>query len=75
VWDTPQARAQLAQSLETDDPAVRQPIFDELDRLFRQDVPAIVFYNSARIAATRSNVVGYKGWVANQQRLWGVGLR
>jgi peptide/nickel transport system substrate-binding protein len=75
VWDTPQARALLAQSLETDDPAVRQPIFDELDRLFRQDVPAIVFYNSARIAATRSNVVGYKGWVANQQRLWGVGLR
>jgi len=75
VWDTPQARALLAQSLQTNDPAVRQPIFDGLDRLFRHDVPAIVFYNSARIAATRSNVMGYKDWVANQQRLWGVALQ
>jgi peptide/nickel transport system substrate-binding protein len=75
VWDTPEARELLATSLKTNDPAVRQPIFDELDRLFRRDVPAIVFYNSARIAATRNNVQGYKGWVSNQQRFWDVGLQ
>jgi peptide/nickel transport system substrate-binding protein len=75
VWDTPEARELLAKSLQTDDPAARQPIFDELDRLFRRDVPAIVFYNSSRIAATRTNVVGYKGWVANEQRFWDVGLQ
>jgi peptide/nickel transport system substrate-binding protein len=75
VWDTPEARELLAKTLQTDDPTVRQPIFDELDRLFRRDVPAIVFYNSSRIAATRTNVVGYKGWVANEQRFWDVGLQ
>jgi peptide/nickel transport system substrate-binding protein len=43
--------------------------------LFLQQAPAVSLYNSARIAAVRSNVVGYAGWSAAQQRLWGVSLK
>ncbi|MBW8812831.1 MAG: hypothetical protein JF588_05340 [Caulobacterales bacterium] len=75
VWDDPQARALLARSRATADPAERQAAFDQLHALFLRDVPAIVVFNPPRIAAVAANVTGYQGWAAGPQRLWGVGLR
>jgi peptide/nickel transport system substrate-binding protein len=75
VWDDPQARALLAQSRASADPAQRQAAFDQLHALFMRDVPAIVIFNPPRIAALAANVTGYQGWAAGPQRLWGVSLR
>lgn len=75
VWDDPQARALLASSRATADPAARQAIFDKLHVRFMRDVPSVVLFNDARIAAVRANVTGYEGWPAAQQRLWGVAVR
>ena len=75
VWEDPEARVLLERSRLTAEPAERQAIFDQLQALFLQQAPAVSLYNSARIAAVRSNVVGYAGWSAAQQRLWGVGLK
>ncbi len=74
VWDTSLSRELLQESMQVDDPAKRQLLFNTLHRQFIEDAPAVVFYNSSRIAAVRSNVIGYKDWPANQQRLWGVGF-
>lgn len=75
VWDTPAARDLLRRSMEAGDVTARQAAFDDLHRAFMRDTPAVIFFNSSRIAAVRLNVTGYKGWPAAQQRLWGVGLR
>lgn len=75
VWGDPRARALLAQSRATADPAERQAALDKLQDLFLEQAPAVVLFNSARIAAIRANVTGYKGWPAAQQRFWGVALR
>ena len=74
VWDTPEARQLLRASSETSDQAQRQAIFDRLEAMFRNYVPAVELYNSCRIAAVRSNVVGFSGWPSNQTRLWNVGF-
>jgi peptide/nickel transport system substrate-binding protein len=75
VWDTARSRELLRESMEEADPAKRQLIFDELQRLFEQDAPAVILYNSTRISAMRSNVYGFKEWAANQQRYWDVGFK
>jgi peptide/nickel transport system substrate-binding protein len=74
VWDTPHSRELLAQTMASAEPAARQPVFDALTREFLDEVPAVVLFNSSRLAAVRSNVTGYQNWTAAQQRLWGVGL-
>jgi peptide/nickel transport system substrate-binding protein len=74
TWDTPEARSLLAESEAVGDPVQRQAIFDQLESMFREYVPAIELYNSSRISVVRDNVVGFKGWPANQTRLWGVGF-
>jgi peptide/nickel transport system substrate-binding protein len=75
VWDSPTARALHQQSIETEDPAARQVVFDTLERQFRQDVPAIALFNTSRVTAVRSNVVGYQSWPGALTRLWDVGIR
>ena len=75
VWDDPAARALLARSTSTDDPKARQAAFDALERTFRKHQPAVILFNTARIAAVRANVRGYHSWPGATQRLWNVGLR
>lgn len=75
VWDSQQSRALLRKSIEAQTPAERQAAFDALHTAFMKEVPAIVLFNTARIAAIGSNVTGFKSWPAAQQRLWGVGLK
>ena len=71
VWNSPEAIALLHQSTITDGPA-RQATIDLLDRDFRQQVPAILLYNSRRISVMRANVRGFRPWQAGTQRLWNV---
>lgn len=74
VWDTPEARTLLAESLATSDPAARQLDFDRLTSALMNDVPAIVLFNSTRIAAVRPNVAGFSEWPAGEPRYWNVAL-
>jgi peptide/nickel transport system substrate-binding protein len=75
AWSTPRARELLKRSMQVEGQADRQAAFNDLQRAFMEDTPAIALFSSSRIAAVRQNVTGYKGWPAAQQRLWGVGLR
>jgi peptide/nickel transport system substrate-binding protein len=75
IWDTPVARALYQQSVETADPTARQAVFDRLEGAWRHDMPAVVLYNTRRVIAYRANVVGYRSWPAQLQRLWDVRVR
>ncbi len=74
VWDTARARALLAASITTADRNVRQQYFDRLTTALLEDVPAIVLFNSTRIAAVRPNVTGFDEWPAGEPRYWNVAL-
>jgi len=75
VWDNPEAQARLAVATDSADRAERQAIFDDLHRRMLEEVPIVVFYNGADVAAMRRNVVGYKAWPASLPRLWNVRLQ
>ena len=72
VWDAPEARKLLQQSQDVSDPKERQPVFDRLETLFRQQAPAIVLYSTRRVAAVRDDVHGFRPWPAQAMRLWNV---
>jgi peptide/nickel transport system substrate-binding protein len=74
VWDSPAAAARLQAATATDDPAARQAAFDDLQRAFLEETPAVVLFNATRISAVRANVSGFQEWPAAQPRLWGVGF-
>ena len=75
VWDNPKAQELLRESMLTVDTAKRQALFDELHRRFIADVPMIVLFNGSELAALRSSVKGYAGWLYPQPRFWGVSLQ
>jgi peptide/nickel transport system substrate-binding protein len=75
VWDNPEAQEMLRESMLTVDAAKRQALFDEMHRRFIADVPMIVLFNGSELAALRSNVKGYAGWLYPQPRFWGVSLQ
>ncbi len=75
VWDSPAARTLLREATEAADTVARQKAFDALHEAFVADTPAIVLYNSTRVYAVRKNVTGYKAWVADIPRFWGVGFK
>jgi peptide/nickel transport system substrate-binding protein len=75
VWDNPNAQEMLRQSMAIDDTAKRQALFNEMHRRFIEDVPMIVLFNGAELAALRKNVKGYAGWLYPQPRFWGVSLQ
>ena len=75
VWDNPEAQEMLRQSMLTTDTAKRQALFDEMHRRFIADVPMIVLFNGSELAAHRSSVKGYAGWLYPQPRFWGVSLQ
>lgn len=75
VWDNPEAQARLAVATDSADRAERQAIFDDLHRRMLEEVPLVVFYNGADVAAMRRSVNGYKVWPASLPRLWNVRLQ
>lgn len=74
AWDNPEAQALLREAMAISDPAERQALFDELHRMFIADVPLIMLYNGAEVAAYSDAVEGYQPWPASKPRLWGVSL-
>ena len=75
VWDNPDALALLAKSMQVSAPTERQAIFDQMEALFRADVPMIPLYSVHETAAVRANVSGYRDWALGQPRAWGVSLK
>lgn len=75
IWERPAAAALLQRAVEESDTQRRQAMFDALDRGFRQDVPGVVLFNTARVTALSDRVTGFKGWPAGLPRLWNVALR
>jgi peptide/nickel transport system substrate-binding protein len=74
-WDNEEAQALIQQSMQVTDPARRQAIFDELHRRFIAEVPMIVLYNDANVAAHRASMTGFRAWATGQPRFWGVRLQ
>jgi peptide/nickel transport system substrate-binding protein len=72
VWGNPQAVALLAKLADTPAPELRQPIFDELHRLFIDDAPMIVWSSGVNVAAYSSAVRGYAPWPGRKPRFWNV---
>lgn len=75
VWDNPEALALIASSMATTDRAQRQAMFDRLEAMLREDVPAIFMYSSVNTSAARAHVAGYRSWPLGSPRAWGVSLR
>lgn len=74
VWDNPEAQALLARSMAVSDRAERQAIFDDMEAMFRNDLPMIPMYSNVETNAVRANVRNYSGWALGQPRAWGVSL-
>ncbi|MFE0753741.1 ABC transporter substrate-binding protein [Inquilinus sp. NPDC058860] len=75
VWENPEALKLIQDAMVTSDPKQRQAIFDQLHKLQIADVPLIVTYNGAEIAALSDRLEGYKPWVASKPRLWNVAIK
>jgi len=74
VWDNPEALDLIAQSTLTTDEGERQAIFDELEAMFRSDLPMLPVYSGTRISAARAGVDGYATWSVGSPRAWGVSI-
>ena len=74
AWDNPEAQKLLEEAKTVSDTARRQQIFDTLHEMAIADVPLIMLYNGAEVAAVAKNVEGYKPWPAAMPRLFGVSL-
>lgn len=74
VWDDPKARALLTRLFAAETPEARQPVFDDLHRLFLEDAPLVVWAPRVSFAATRGKVEGFQPWPGGLPRLWNVTL-
>jgi peptide/nickel transport system substrate-binding protein len=72
VWDDPKAIELLGKLAATAAPAARQPIFDDLHRLFIEDSPMVVWSSSTVVSAHSTSVKGYQPWPGRKPRLWNV---
>ncbi|WP_343716460.1 ABC transporter substrate-binding protein [Inquilinus sp.] len=75
VWENQEALKLIQEAMVTSDPQQRQVIFDKLHRMQIEDVPLIVTYNGAEIAAVSDRLEGYKPWTASKPRLWNVAIK
>ncbi len=71
VWSNPHA-IELVGKLAMTRPEDRQPIYDELHRLFIADSPMIVWSSGVSVAAHTAAVKGYAPWAGRKPRLWNV---
>jgi peptide/nickel transport system substrate-binding protein len=72
VWGNSEAIALLSKLMETADPAARQPLFDQLQTLFADDAPMIVWSSGANVSAFSPAVHGYAPWPGRKPRFWNV---
>lgn len=74
VWRSAAANDLLARLFMLGDPAARQPIFDELHRLFLADAPLSIWINRATISGVSTRVQGFEPWAGLKPRFWNVTL-
>ena len=72
VWDNPRATELLAKLAETSSPETRQPLFDELHKLFIDDSPMIVWSSGVNVSAYAKAVRGYEPWPGRKPRFWNI---
>ena len=70
VWGNPQAIALLAKLAETSSPDARQPLFDDLHKLFIEDSPMVVWSSGVSVSAYAKAVRGYAPWPGRKPRFW-----
>ena len=71
VWGNPRA-AELVRQLAAVRPEDRQPLYDELHRLFMADSPMMVWSSGTAVAAYTAAVKGFEPWAGRKPRLWNV---
>jgi peptide/nickel transport system substrate-binding protein len=72
VWGHPQAIELLAKLAQTPSPEARQPLFDDLHKLFIDDSPMIVWSSGVNVSAYAKAVRGYTPWPGRKPRFWNV---
>lgn len=72
VWGDLTAVQLLGKLAETGDPAARQPLFDQLHKLFIEDSPMIVWSSGVNVSAYAPAVRGYEPWPGRKPRFWNV---
>lgn len=73
-WDNPKARDLLKELFAATDTARRQALYDEMHKLYLQDMPMVVWGTRVGFSATRKNVSGFEGWPGQKPRFWGVSV-
>lgn len=74
VWRSDEANALLGKLFELSSISARQPVFDQLHRLFLKDVPAVTWANRSNVAAVRNSVRGFSPWAGAKPRFWNVSV-
>jgi len=74
IWDDATAQGLLNRILIVPGGPQRQGLFDDLHRLFLEQVPLIMLYNGVEAAAVRNRVKGYAASVMSKPRLWEVSV-
>jgi len=73
IWENAEAKAIVMKTQAVADLAERQKLFDELEVMFRNDVPLIPVFSKVITSAARSNVTGFKpAWTVGMPRAWSV---
>jgi peptide/nickel transport system substrate-binding protein len=72
VWGHPQAIGLLAKLAQASSPEARQPLFDDLHRLFIDDSPMVVWSSGVNVSAYAKSVRGYTTWPGRKPRFWNV---
>lgn len=70
-WDSKAAADLVGKTATTTDPAERQKLFDQLQRLMAEDVPIVGLYNVVNASVSRSDVTGFRTWPGGTPILWG----
>ncbi|WP_157017155.1 ABC transporter substrate-binding protein [Mesorhizobium xinjiangense] len=71
IWDNPQAR-ELVDRLIAAPIGERQAIYDEIQTLYAEDAPMLVWASSQATSAYSDKVQGYEVWAGRKPRYWGV---
>jgi peptide/nickel transport system substrate-binding protein len=72
VWGHRQAIELLTKLAQASSPDERQPLFDDLHRLFIDDSPMIVWSSGVNVSAYAKSVRGYTAWPGRKPRFWNV---
>lgn len=74
MWRSPEANDLLGKLFAEGDENRRQPIYDDLHRLFVKEVPMVVWINRPTISGFRDTVKGLQPWSGLKTRFWNVSL-